>query len=58
MNAKDSAGCWSYLAHSKEKHSETHSNIVKGKTNLTVGEHDSQKCDRKLIEFEGKLQLY
>lgn len=56
MNAKDSAGCWSWLVE-KEKHSETHSNTVRGQSNLTVGEHDSQKCERKLIEFEGTTQL-
>lgn len=46
------------LARSKEKQSDKHSKTVKGQSNLTVGEHDSQKCERKLIEFEGKLRIW
>lgn len=46
------------LACSTGKQSETHSKTVQGWSNLTVGEHDRQKCERKLIEFEGEFQLY
>ncbi len=50
--------CWVLeLARFKGKQSETHSETVQGWSNITVGEHDRQKCERKWIDFEGKLKI-
>lgn len=53
MDAKDSAGCWSWLIQKEnsQKHIAKESRDKRG--NMTA-----KKCERKLIEFEGKLVSY
>lgn len=47
--------CWALeLACSEGKHSERHSGTVRGRADWAVREQDRQKCERKLIGFEGK----